>query len=86
MQRYNGLERTLALWVHLANLEAQRVDIGPGDIVNAGVNAFTVYLLVRVLNRLDDVVDRLFKYLEEAKQQRETLLEAQGLPTGPKIP
>jgi len=54
-------------------------ELTPGDIVNAGVNVFTVYLLIRVLNRLDAVVDRIFGYLEEARVQREHLMRANGI-------
>lgn len=57
------------------------LNIGPGDIINAGVNVLTVYLLLRVMNRLDEVVDRLFRYLEEAKAQREALMRSQGVST-----
>lgn len=55
------------------------MDLGPADIVNAGVNLFSVYLLIRALNRLDTITDRIFGYLEEAKEQRESLLRAQGV-------
>jgi hypothetical protein len=55
------------------------MDLTPGDIINAGVNVVTVYLLVRVMNRLDTVTDRIFNWLEKADAQRAAMLRAQGI-------
>lgn len=55
------------------------MDLTPGDVINAGVNIVTVYLLVRVMNRLDAVTDRIFNWLEKADAQRAAMLRAQGI-------
>ena len=55
------------------------MDLTPGDIINAGVNVVTIYLLIRVMNRLDAVTDRIFSWLEKADAQRAAMLRAQGI-------
>lgn len=55
------------------------MDIEPADLVNVGVNALTVYLLLRALNRIDALTERIFAYLEAARQERAALLRSQGI-------
>lgn len=62
------------------------MNLQPGDLINAGVNVVTVYLLLRVMSRLDEVTDRIFKYLEEAKAQREAIMTAQGVKSEDTLP
>lgn len=55
------------------------MDITPADLINGGVNIVTVYLLLRLMNRLDSLTDRILTYLENAATQRAALLKAQGI-------
>ena len=55
------------------------MDLTPGDIVNAGVNVVTVYLLLWVMTRLDAVTDRIFSWLERSDAQREAMMTSQGI-------
>jgi hypothetical protein len=48
-------------------------------VANLGGGAVTLYLLIRVMNRLDMVVDRLFMYLERGEAQRQAILRSQGI-------
>ena len=63
----------------IAERKGIEVDLTPGDIINAGVNVVTIYLLVRVMNRLDTVTDRIFNWLEKADAQRAAMLRSQGI-------
>lgn len=54
-------------------------NLTPADILNGGVNVVTVYLVLRVMNRLDALTDRILTYLENAASQRAALLKAQGI-------
>lgn len=46
------------------------MDLTLGDVMNAGVNVVTVYLLLRVMNRLDAVTDRIISWLEEDEREK----------------
>lgn len=62
------------------------MDITPADLINGGVNVVTVYLLLRLMNRLDTLTDRILTYLESAATQRAALLKAQGIDKPEEVP
>lgn len=48
-------------------------------LVNTGVNVFTVYLVIRLLGRIDQLTDRLLERFDRADAQRQALLHNYGI-------